>query len=115
MMELSEFNGAILGRLLCAFALFLVASPATQVFAGSHRHQPARHKEQPRVTAFVPVLDTTHLAAAPEPQRSLTGEINKWSNVRYRHGGTSTRGVDCSGFIYKVFEHACAINLPRNS
>jgi cell wall-associated NlpC family hydrolase len=65
--------------------------------------------------AAVPVLDTARLASMPEHERLLTQEINKWSNVRYRHGGTSPKGVDCSGFIYKVFEHAAALNLPRSS
>ncbi len=46
---------------------------------------------------------------------SLLHEINKWTKVRYRKGGMSTKGVDCSGFVSNIFKNALSLHLPRTS
>ena len=35
--------------------------------------------------------------------------------VRYRWAGTNRNGMDCSGFVGKVFEEAYQLQLPRSS
>ncbi|GEM_PF-3313411 len=46
---------------------------------------------------------------------SLLREINEWTKVRYRKGGITKKGVDCSGFVSNIFKNALAIRLPRTS
>lgn len=36
-------------------------------------------------------------------------------NTRYKYGGTSKRGMDCSGLVYISFLNAADIALPRTS
>lgn len=50
----------------------------------------------------------------PAADRLLT-EARSWLGTPYLYGGTSSEGVDCSGFVLKVFQRALNINLPRNS
>ena len=38
-----------------------------------------------------------------------------WKNVRYKMGGTSRTGIDCSGFTQKVFKEKFGIELPRTT
>lgn len=45
----------------------------------------------------------------------LLDEANSWIGVPYRYGGTSRRGVDCSGFVLLMYQRALDIDLPRNS
>jgi cell wall-associated NlpC family hydrolase len=67
------------------------------------------------VAAVKPVLDTKCSNTASDIQRSMTEAINRWSNTRYKYGGMSQKGIDCSGFTYRVFQRALGYTLPRTS
>ncbi len=45
----------------------------------------------------------------------LENEMDKYLGVRYRYGGTGVSGMDCSGFVSRVFYDALNISLPRSS
>ncbi|MCS7028142.1 MAG: C40 family peptidase [Bacteroidia bacterium] len=41
---------------------------------------------------------------------------NEWKGTRYRYGGMSKQGTDCSGFVLRVLEQAMPqVQLPRSS
>ena len=112
--------------ILAVISLCVLTTPtkATQkkilrkVHRAQHVHQPySRHNKivHASLAPLPPVLDTTCIDTLSAIQRNITTEINRWSHVRYRHGGTSPRGIDCSGFTYKVFEKALKYTLPRTS
>ena len=46
---------------------------------------------------------------------TLMSQYDEWKNVRYRAGGTSKRGVDCSGFVFLTFYDEFGIKLPRST
>ncbi|MFB3881842.1 MAG: NlpC/P60 family protein [Armatimonadota bacterium] len=50
--------------------------------------------------------------AAPKP--SLVESALKYRGVRYRYGGTTTRGMDCSGLVSRVL-NSHGISAPHNS
>lgn len=47
--------------------------------------------------------------------QALYSQYNDWKNVRYRTGGLSRNGIDCSGFVYLTFDSRFDINLPRST
>lgn len=55
----------------------------------------------------------TDLASLPNTQ--LLESVDEWYGVRYRTGGTSKSGVDCSGFSVAVYAAVYGIVLPRIS
>ncbi|WP_039906840.1 bifunctional murein DD-endopeptidase/murein LD-carboxypeptidase [Candidatus Regiella insecticola] len=38
-----------------------------------------------------------------------------WKAVRYRFGGSSKKGIDCSAFVQLTFREQFGINLPRST
>ena len=45
----------------------------------------------------------------------LYAQHQSWKNVRYRHGGMSRNGVDCSGFVHITYRDRFGITLPRKT
>ncbi len=48
-------------------------------------------------------------------KQSFMDFYSDWKNVRYKMGGTSRLGIDCSGFTQKVFKEKFGIELPRTT
>lgn len=49
------------------------------------------------------------------PNKSLLESVDEWYGVRYRSGGNTKSGVDCSGFTVAVYAAVYGFNLPRVS
>jgi cell wall-associated NlpC family hydrolase len=49
------------------------------------------------------------------PSTELLKTVDEWYGVRYRTGGNSKSGVDCSGFTVAVYAALYGISLPRVS
>jgi len=49
------------------------------------------------------------------PPARLKKIADTYLGARYKGGGTSRSGVDCSGFVYLVFKELIQANLPRSS
>jgi len=81
--------------------LFLVGCSALQKSASiKHGHAP-EHK---------------HDVATQDPvKKVLYSQYAKWKNVKYRKGGLSKKGIDCSGFVYVTFLSKFDIKLPRTT
>lgn len=47
--------------------------------------------------------------------KALAGVYNEWAGTRYRMGGTTKRGIDCSAFMQTAFWAAYGVELPRST
>lgn len=47
--------------------------------------------------------------------RELMAEARKWLGTKYRYGGHSRSGTDCSGMIMELFRKVYGLKLPRSS
>jgi hypothetical protein len=75
-------------------------------------------------TAPLPVIAPAILPPAPMTFPSATAQsleiqlrskVNFWLGTPYQRGGTSRRGIDCSGFVQQIVRDVFAIELPRTS
>jgi cell wall-associated NlpC family hydrolase len=46
------------------------------------------------------------------PNKTLLNAVDEWYGVRYRKGGNTKNGIDCSGFTEAVFLAAYGLQLP---
>ena len=57
-----------------------------------------------------------HGAKSTDAQtRELMAEARKWLGTKYRYGGHSRSGTDCSGMIMELFQKVYGLKLPRSS
>lgn len=45
----------------------------------------------------------------------ILAQYQKWQGTRYRWGGTTRRGVDCSALMQHLFSDAAHLTLPRTT
>ena len=48
-------------------------------------------------------------------KEKLYTQYKKWQGVRYKLGGLSKQGIDCSGFVHITFKSKLGVNLPRTT
>lgn len=47
--------------------------------------------------------------------QALMDFYNEWKNVKYRLGGNSKRGIDCSAFTQRIFKEKFDTKIPRTT
>lgn len=52
--------------------------------------------------------------AAPSP-KTLEGLANTWLGTRYKMGGTTKKGIDCSGYVMVIYKELYNIDVPHNA
>lgn len=45
----------------------------------------------------------------------LLEHVDEWYGTRYRYGGTTKSGIDCSAFVQTIYLSAFAVSLPRTA
>jgi lipoprotein Spr len=67
--------------------------------------------------ASKPSTKSTSLAAKnpSKVQRLLRRQYEEWKGVRYRLGGTTKNGIDCSAFVRAAMKSGLGVNLPRTT
>jgi probable lipoprotein NlpC len=50
-----------------------------------------------------------------EARKKVINAAVKYENTPYRYGGITSKGLDCSGFIYLSFKDALGVSLPRSA
>lgn len=57
----------------------------------------------------------TNRSSALMGDKALAMVYNEWAGTRYRMGGSSKKGIDCSAFMQTTFSQAFGIELPRST
>lgn len=71
---------------------------------------------------MLPPADASHefIASSSEKlsetlNRTLLEQYEEWRGTRYKAGGMSKSGVDCSGYVHLTFKERLGLEVPRNS
>ena len=57
----------------------------------------------------------TESIAKTKNEKELIKEAKKWLGTKYKYGGHSKSGTDCSGFVMQIYKSVYDIKLPRSS
>lgn len=78
-----------------------------------------KYKTNPTTQAENETFENYDYSSFIEPKHNLNGDLYdfyaKWEGVRYKLGGESMTGIDCSAFIQKAFEEKLALEMPRTT
>lgn len=47
--------------------------------------------------------------------KKIMTHYDQWEGVRYKFGGDSRKGIDCSAYMQRVFKDEFAVSLPRST
>lgn len=92
-------------------SLMLVGLFAHPVFA---KQKPAKRSASPSVRpqkTKPPPQETENKSQEDRIQE----EMEKYLGVRYKRGGISTSGFDCSGFVKQIYSEVFGVDLPHQS
>ncbi len=48
-------------------------------------------------------------------EQQLRSEVHKWVGTPHRMGGTDHSGIDCSGFVQRIYKDVFGLQLPRTT
>jgi len=60
-------------------------------------------------------VKTNKIAPPISVKQVLYAQFSEWKAVKYRFGGLSKNGIDCSGFVYLTYLDNFSIQLPRTT
>ena len=75
------------------------------------RHSPLEDKGESKEEA----LSFREEGKSKIDQAKMAKIIESYLGTRYKKGGASKKGMDCSGFVMKVYKEYAGFNLPPNS
>lgn len=76
----------------------------------------SRHTVKKDAAADMPAWKPQKGDDTPEAMgRELVDAALKWIGTRYRYGGDSRNGTDCSGLVMRLYSDVCAVKIPRTT
>ena len=61
------------------------------------------------------VMKDPSYSQAKTVEKRILQEVRSWYGTRHKMGGNSSRGVDCSGFVQRIYRDAFKVDLPRTT
>ncbi|MDW7773561.1 MAG: NlpC/P60 family protein [Desulfobulbaceae bacterium] len=71
--------------------------------------------DSPRPAAIPLAASGINLSDTRMVKSILYSHYNEWKSAKYRKGGMSIQGIDCSGFVHLTYRSKFGIDLPRST
>ena len=98
------FSTMIIRRLLISFIMAMYLFGCAISPSGSSRAA---------ITTYLP--KSVDLTSAPIVKKLLYSQLKEWRRTKYKLGGLTKKGIDCSGLVYVTFRTKFGIKLPRTT
>lgn len=102
-------------RTIPALAMALALSACTNT--GSHQAQTDRSAINDKDSLLLQASQDEFEAMVRnlDVKSKLMDQYASWKGVRYRLGGDSRKGIDCSAFVQRTFREQFGMELPRST
>ncbi|MCW2473446.1 MULTISPECIES: bifunctional murein DD-endopeptidase/murein LD-carboxypeptidase [unclassified Symbiopectobacterium] len=102
-------------RAIPALAMALALSACTNT--GSHQAQTDRSAINDKDSLLLQASQDEFEAMVRnlDVKSKLMDQYASWKGVRYRLGGDSRKGIDCSAFVQRTFREQFGMDLPRST
>jgi len=97
---------------IAAAALLLLSSCSRTILTEGY---PGNSRRENREIAAQLSCTFRKFEVTPKDDLRFYAEVATWLGTPYRHGGTSKRGVDCSGFVCGVYRDLGIASLNRSA
>ncbi len=77
--------------------------------------QQQQSKNNSKSSIFDEFTNTNYITKKTALNNELFDFYSKWEGVRYKLGGESKKGIDCSAFIQKAFKEKFDLEMPRTT
>ena len=95
-------------RLVCALLFMLFCCCALKTSPLIDSHEPLRTRETLEENKSLP-------ETAPVIERQIREAVRRLSGTPHKMGGIDQTGIDCSGFVKKIYNELFQIQLPRST
>lgn len=85
----------------------------TSLGANNYLNRPSSVEKASELQLKYAILLNTEVEQLQD--NNLLEHIDEWYGTRYRYGGTTKSGIDCSAFVQAVYLSAFAMSLPRTA
>ncbi len=96
-----------MSRLLPFVTIFIVSILITGCSSTPDRQAPQE--------VIVSANKSVPLADSQAVKKKLYQQYHQWKGVKYKLGGLSKKGVDCSGLVYATYREKLGVTLPRTT
>ena len=96
-------------RLLSFVATLLLLSGCSTKGVGTYKHKTTLTRYSKPTQQTLQLSNNTAIADA------LYEEYMRWEGTRYKFGGTTKQGVDCSSFVQQLYFNALNLRVPRST
>jgi cell wall-associated NlpC family hydrolase len=76
---------------------------------------PTRQSHATTANVVSPSQTVPSGVSSPTVEIRLRAAVRQWEGTPHRMGGTRRSGIDCSGFVQRIFGDLFDINLPRST
>ena len=90
--------------------LFLISIVFSLLFTGCFSNSSVTFNSKPN-----PNLKFRDYEKNQKLYNQLLAHYKQWKGVRYKYGGTTKRGVDCSAYVQNAYRNALKVNIPRTT
>lgn len=79
------------------------------------KYQRLKKASNIKQSSFDDYANMNYMSMKSDLNSGLFNFYSQWQGVRYQMGGESKSGIDCSGFVRKVFMEKFALDMPRTA
>lgn len=86
----------------------------TTSYVNSNNYE-EKYLKSPKTSFFDELTHQNYITKKDKINEGLFSVYNQWKGTRYKLGGTSKSGIDCSGFVQKVLQQGFGLSMPRDT